>query len=126
MDSSDRSTKVLRIRVSEYSNLGKVLGWFILLRWIAFGGVLVALIAVHYIYPLNLPMPVLFMLNGALFCVNSIFTLYFYVIKKKKLSLSEVTVFFHIQICCDYILLFFHIYFTGYLQNPFVIFLFFT
>ena len=112
--------KSSKIQSSEYTDLNKVIGWFILLRWIAAIGVFIALVSAKYNLHLNLPYNILFILNGLLFVVNGVFTIYFSVIKKRNLSRKEMSLFFHIQVCCDYSLLFFLVYFTGYLENPFI------
>ncbi len=64
----------------------------------------------------------MYLLTGVLCLINLLFTLYYVVIKKQNLSRRELAVFLHVQIICDYVLLFFLIYFTGFLENPFTYF----
>lgn len=108
-----------KINSSEYTDLNKVIGWFITLRWIACIGVFIALLTGYFRFHLNFPYTILFLLNGLLFLINLTFSIYFYFIKRQNLSRREMNVFFNIQICCDYGILFFLLYFTGFLENPF-------
>jgi signal transduction histidine kinase len=108
-----------KIESSEYTNLNKVIGWFITLRWIACFGVFLALLIVYFKYDFNIPYKMLFTLNSILFFVNLLFTIYYYFVKFRNFSRKEMSVIFHAQVCSDYILLFLLIYFTGFLENPF-------
>ena len=108
-----------KIESSEYTDLNKVIGWFITLRWIACFGVFFALLIVYYKIDFTISFKVLFSLNLILFFVNLIFTIYYYFIKSRNFSRKEMSVHFHAQVCSDYILLFMLIYFTGFLENPF-------
>lgn len=109
-----------KIESTEYTDLGKVIRWFINLRWIAAAGVLSALFVGRLLYHFALPFTVLYSLAGALVFVNLGFTVYFYVYKNYNLSRNEMGTLFHIQICSDYIFLFLLVYFTGFLENPLV------
>jgi len=111
-----------KIDSSEYTDLNRVVSWFILLRWIAAVGVLLALFFVRFRLGYLLPYTLLYLLTGVLCLINLLFTLYYVVIKKQNLSRRELAVFLHVQIICDYVLLFFLIYFTGFLENPFTYF----
>ncbi len=111
-----------RLDVSEYTNLNNVTRWFIILRWIAAAGVLIVLSIAAMTYPSVLPLGVLFSLNGILIVLNLLFHVYFAAVKHANLSKSDLAVFFNVQISCDYLLLFFLVYFTGFLENPFVYF----
>jgi signal transduction histidine kinase len=111
-----------KIDSSEYTDLNRVASWFILLRWIAAVGVLLALFFVRFRLGYPLPYTVLYLLTGVLCLINLLFTLFHVVIKKQNLSRRELAVFLHVQIICDYVLLFFLIYFTGFLENPFAYF----
>ena len=111
-----------KIDSSEYTDLNRVVSWFILLRWIAAVGVLLALFFVRFRLGYLLPYTLLYLLTGVLCLINLLFTLYYVVIKKQNLSRRELAVFLHVQIISDYVLLFFLIYFTGFLENPFAYF----
>ena len=107
-----------KIISSEYTDLNKVIGWFITLRWIACICVFIALLTAYFKFYLILPYTILFLLNGLLFSINLIFIIYFSNIKRRNLSRKEMHIFFNVQIFCDYGILFFLIYFTGFLENP--------
>ena len=111
-----------RIDSSEYTDLTRVVSWFILLRWIAAAGVLITLVFVRFRLGYPLPYNLLYSLTGVLCLINLLFTLYYLAVKRKNLSRRELAVFLHVQIICDYVLLFFLIYFTGFLENPFAYF----
>jgi signal transduction histidine kinase len=111
-----------KIDSSEYTDLTRVVSWFILLRWIAAVGVLVTLVFVRFRLGYPLPYNLLYSLTGVLCLINLLFTLYYVVIKRKNLARRELAVFLHVQIISDYVLLFFLIYFTGFLENPFAYF----
>jgi signal transduction histidine kinase len=111
-----------KIDSSEYTDLTRVVSWFILLRWIAAGGVLATLLFVRFRLSYPLPYNLLYSLTGLLCLINFLFTLYYLAIKHKDLARRELAVFLHVQIICDYVLLFFLIYFTGFLENPFAYF----
>jgi signal transduction histidine kinase len=115
-------TRLARLDVSEYTNLANVTRWFIILRWIAAGGVLLVLGAAAIAFAPALPLPTLFSLAGVLVILNLLFHLYFAVVKHGNLSKSELAVFFNVQVCTDYLLLFLLVYFTGFLENPFTYF----
>jgi len=108
-----------KIDSSEYTDLNRVIGWFITLRWIAFLGVVVTLLIVNFLLNYVLPYSILYILTSVLFLINSFFTYYYAVVKQKNLLRKEMSVFFHVQVCTDYLLLFLLIYFTGFLENPF-------
>jgi len=111
-----------KIDSSEYTDLTRVVSWFILLRWIAAAGVLITLVFVRFRLGYPLPYTLLYSLTGVLCLINFLFTLYYLAVKRKNLSRGELAVFLHVQIICDYVLLFFLIYFTGFLENPFAYF----
>jgi len=111
-----------KIDSSEYTDLTRVVSWFILLRWIAAAGVLITLVFVRLRLEYPLPYTLLYSLTGVLCLVNFLFTLYYLAVKRKNLDRRELAVFLHVQIICDYVLLFFLIYFTGFLENPFAYF----
>jgi signal transduction histidine kinase len=111
-----------KIDSSQYTDLNRVVSWFILLRWIAAVGVLLTLFFVRFRLEYPLPYRLLYLLTGVLCLINLLFTLYYVVIKKQNLARRELAVFLHVQIICDYVLLFFLIYFTGFLENPFAYF----
>lgn len=111
-----------KIDSSEFTDLNKVIGWFIALRWIACLGVFVTLLVVRLRFVYRLPFSILYVITGLLFLLNLLFTAYFRFLKKGNLSRREMAVFFHLQIISDYTLLFFLVYFTGFLDNPFAYF----
>jgi signal transduction histidine kinase len=111
-----------RIDSSEYADLNRVIAWFISLRWVAAGGVLVTLLFVNFRFAYALPYPTLYSLTALLGLINLAFTLYFHLLKHRSLSRGELAVFFNVQIVCDYIFLFFLVYLTGFLENPFTYF----
>jgi signal transduction histidine kinase len=111
-----------RIDISENADLNRVIAWFITLRWAASAGVLVTLFVVDFRLGYPLPFRLLYGLTGLLALINLLFSLYFYVAKRRELSRSEQAVVLNIQIVCDYIFLFFLVYLTGFLENPFTYF----
>jgi signal transduction histidine kinase len=111
-----------KIDSSEFTDLNRVIGWFITLRWLACAGVAATLLAVRLRLLYRLPFTVLFAITALLALLNLSFMLYFRVARKGNLSRKEMVVFFHVQIVCDYVLLFFLVYFTGFLENPFAYF----
>jgi signal transduction histidine kinase len=108
--------------IDEYTDLNRVVGWFILLRWVAAAGVLITLFFVRFQLGYPLPYRLLYLLTGVLCFVNLLFTLYHLAAVKRNASRRELVVFLHVQIIGDYVLLFFLIYFTGFLENPFAFF----
>ena len=108
-----------KISSSEYTDLNKVISWYIRLRWIACVGVFIGLLTVYFKFHLNFPYTILFVLNGLLFLINLAFTIYFSIIKHRNLTQREMSYIFNTQICCDYCILFFLVYFTGFIENPF-------
>lgn len=114
-----------KIDSSEYGDLNRVIGWFILLRWIACAGVFATLLLVQLRFHYRLPYPLLFLLTGLLCLSNSAFTVYFTALKQRTLSRREMSSFLHVQICCDYAFLFLLVYLTGFLENPFSYFFLF-
>ncbi len=111
--------KSLKTSLSESADLNRIIGWFISLRWTAclfvFVTLIIACLKLNYQFPYN----ILFPLNGLLFLINLIFTVYHYRIKVQNLSRKEMSILFNVQVCCDYVLLFLVLYFTGFLENPF-------
>jgi signal transduction histidine kinase len=112
--------KLPNIEASEYTDLNRVIRWFIIMRWAACGGVFGALLLGSLLFEYDLPYSALYSLNGALLLINLLFTLYFFVLKNRGLSRKETTAFFHTQVFCDFTILFFLVYFTGFLANPFI------
>jgi signal transduction histidine kinase len=108
-----------KIESSEYTELNRVIGWFIVLRWIAFAGVAATLAAVRLLRLYDLPFAVLFAVTGLLGLLNLSFAAWFRLLKRGNLSRRETAGFFHAQILCDFTLLFLLVYFTGFLENPF-------
>ena len=108
-----------KLESTEYTDLNKVIGWFIALRWIAWLGVLIALLVINFTYHYELSYNILYPLNGLLFLVNLSFTIYYHVFKQRNLSRKEMGIFFNVQVCSDYTILFLLIYYTGFLENPF-------
>ncbi len=108
-----------KIESYEHTDLNKVIKWFINLRWIACFGVLIVLLFVNFKYNINIPYSILYSLNVILLLLNLLFFIFFSMIKKQNISRKDMSIFFNIQVCCDYIMLFLLIYFTGFLENPF-------
>ena len=111
-----------KIESAEYTELNRVIGWFIVLRWVACAGVAATLVAVRLARLYELPFTLLFALTGLLLLLNLSFTLWFRLAKRGVLSRRETAGFFHAQVVCDYTLLIFLVYFTGFLENPFCYF----
>jgi signal transduction histidine kinase len=114
-----------KIESSEYSDLSRVIRWFILLRWIAAFGVLGTLIVARRLIARSFireafNFPLLYIILLVLLAVNGVFSVYFWVVKKQNFTRRELQVFFHIQIISDYSLLFLLVYFAGFLENPFI------
>ena len=110
-----------KIDSSEYTDLNRVIGWFIGLRWIACLAVFFTLLAAYVKLHFTFPYSTLFTLIGLLFFINLSFTA-FYRISGQNLSRSQMGILFHLQVSVDYALLFLVIYFTGFLENPFAYF----
>jgi signal transduction histidine kinase len=111
-----------KIESAEYTELNRVIGWFIVLRWIAFLGVAATLVAVRLLRLYDLPFALLFAVTGLLGLLNLSFAAWFRLLKRGNLSRRETAGFLHAQVVCDYTLLFFLVYFTGFLENPFCYF----
>lgn len=109
-----------KIKSAEYTDLNRVIGWYIKLRWIACIGVFITLLYVNRLLTYNLPYEILYILNGLIVFVNFALSIYYSIFRNKNLNRKEMILFFNIQIACDYILLFFIIYFTGFVNNPFI------
>lgn len=107
-----------KIESSGYFDLGKVITWFITLRWVAAAGVAVALVIGHYVFLFDLPYVLLYVVTGALFAANLAFSL-LHAGRKYELR-RGIALQFHLQISSDFIFLFLLIYFTGYFQNPLI------
>ncbi len=107
-----------KIESSEYAELNQVIGWFIVLRWIAFAGVAATLAAVRLLGLYELPFALLFAITGLLGLLNLSFTAWLRRGKRGVLSRRETAWIFHAQVACDFVLLFFLVYFTGFLENP--------
>jgi signal transduction histidine kinase len=107
-------------QTSEYTNLNRVIEWFIILRWVACLGVFITLTLSYILFDLKLRYQTLFVLNGAILLVNLGFTVYYEIIKRRNLTQKELSIFFLAQVCCDYALLLLLCYFTGFLENPFI------
>jgi signal transduction histidine kinase len=109
-----------KIESSGYFDLGKVITWFINLRWIASAGVGCALLVAQIFLRFDLPYSFLYILTGALFLANLVFNL---LRRKRRNDLSErrqLARQFHLQISSDFLFLFLLIYFTGFFQNPLI------
>ena len=111
-----------KIDSSDRTDLNRVIAWFITLRWAACLGVFGGLLVVRGGLGYPLPYPLLYLLTALLAAVNLLFSAYFFVLKRRLLDRSALGTFFHVQIVCDYVLLFFLVYLTGFLENPFVYF----
>jgi len=111
-----------KIDTSEYADLNRVIGWFISLRWVASAGVLATLLVVHLRLGYALPFGLLYVLTALLGLLNLLFSLYFYLFEGRSLAREQQAAFFHVQIVSDYILLFFLVYLTGFMENPFAYF----
>ena len=109
-----------KIDSSEYTDLNRVIRWFIGLRWAAAGGVAAALVFSRISLGYSFNFTVLYVLTCALVLVNFSFAFYYGKIKRRNLSRKEMSAFFHVQICSDCALLFLLIYFSGFLDNPFI------
>jgi signal transduction histidine kinase len=111
-----------KIESTEYTELDRVFGWFIVLRWIAFAGVAVTLAAVRLLELYELPFGLLFAITGLLGLLNLSFTAWLRLGRRGALSRRQTAGFFHAQVVCDFALLFLLVYFTGFLENPFCYF----
>jgi len=111
-----------KIDSSEFTGLNPVIGWYLGLRWTACALVFFALACARLLVRYVLPYRTLFALSGALLAVNLALTVYHHLIRRENLSRSEIGILFHIQVCCDYVLLLLLVYFSGNLENPFAFF----
>jgi len=111
-----------KIESSEYTELSRVTGWFVVLRWIAFAGVAGTLGAVRLLGLFELPFALLFAITGLLGLLNLSFTAWLRLGRRAVPSRRQTAAFFHAQIVCDFALLFLLVYFTGFLENPFCTF----
>jgi len=74
----------------------------------------------RYSFHYGLTYGVLFGITGGLIFSNTLFTLYFYRIRRTNFTRGQLSLFFHVQIISDYLFLFFLVYFTGFVLNPFI------
>ena len=109
-----------KIESSDYSDLGKVIKWFIYLRWIAAAGVVAALLVAQFLIGYDLPYRLLYSLTVALFAANLIFSILKLSRGDKLLQRRELAFQFHLQISSDFVFLFLLIFFTGFFQNPLI------
>ena len=111
---------ITKNEVSEYSDLGKVVTWFINLRWIAAAGVAAALLVAQFLIEYSLEYPLLYSLTAALFAAN----LFFCILKRRRRDTftgrNQLAFQFHLQSSIDLAFLFALIYFTGFFQNPLI------
>ena len=110
------------LEASELSNLNKVARWLIQLRWIAATGVVVVLVAARVWYPVPLPYIALFALVAVLLALNGVYQRWFTLVKSGTLTRTDLVMFFRFQVFVDYILLTLLLYFSGFLENPFLYF----
>jgi len=111
-----------KIESSEYTELNRVISWFVVLRWIAFAGVAATLLAVRLLKLYDLPYALLFAITGLLGLLNLSFAAWLALGGRGVPSRRQTAGFFHAQIVCDFALLFLLVYFTGFLENPFCYF----
>ncbi len=111
---------VAKIESSEYFDLGKVITWFINLRWIAAAGVAGALLMAQLVLRFDLPYTFLYILTGALFAANLAFSMLHRIRRNDLSERKRLARQFHLQISSDFVFLFLLIYFTGYFENPLI------
>jgi len=98
---------------SDPTNLNRVIGWFIALRWAACAGVIVAVSSVAAFFPLPMPYVAIGVVTAVLIAVNVLFTLYFAVLRRRSLAARETGPFLTLQVWCDYALLFVLVHLGG-------------
>ncbi len=100
-------------------------GWFVNLRWIAGGAVLLGTWAGHYFYA-NLPLLPLSRIGVAIVFYNALFFLICRRLRKARArDPKPFSVFAHAQISIDLLALFFIIYYTGGITSPVLFFVLF-
>lgn len=110
------------IESSAFKSLNKVITWFIILRWIACTGVALVLLLSYYFFQFPLRYKILLLTTLIVILLNFIYCFYFYGYKKQYLQRREIHLFFQVQIISDYFLLLILVYFSGFMDNPFIFF----
>ena len=116
------TASVGKIESEKHADLTGILTWFVLLRWIAIGGVTGAIVITRFASEYKLAYGPVVFVSALLLTCNTIYSYYFFVAKRSVLSPRQMTAFFHIQTIGDYLFLFLLVYFTGFVSNPFVYF----
>lgn len=106
----------------EHRDLHRVIGWFITIRWVAVVGVPLTLLLARHILGLDLAYTQLYITAVALAVINLAFTVLY--LRKSDQQWARVHYFalFHVQILADYAILTLLLYFSGFLENPFMYF----
>jgi signal transduction histidine kinase len=112
--------RAAKIESVDYSDLGKVVKWFISLRWIAAAGVAAALLVAQFVVGYDLHYGLLYSITAALFAANLLFSILKYNRRNELLGRRQLAFQFHLQITLDLAFLFILIYFTGFFQNPLI------
>ena len=116
------TASVGKIESENHADLTSVLTWFVLLRWIAIGGVIGAIVFTLVAPGYRLAYGPVVVVSAFLLACNTVYSYYFFIVKRSVLSPGQMTAFFHVQTIGDYLFLFLLIYFTGFVANPFVFF----
>jgi len=106
----------------ESRDLRRVIRWFISIRWVASVSVLLTLYAAQRLFQLPLAYRPLYATSIALALLNLAYTLFYLRERNRTSSGSRYMFFFHAQILTDYLLLLLLVYFSGFLENPFMYF----
>jgi len=98
-----------------HRDLNRVISWFISIRWVAVGCVILAIVLGHVAFHYHLPFTALYLTAGGLLLANLTFHAVFR-------SLGAGRGLLHAQIAADYLFLLLLVYFAGALENPFASF----
>jgi signal transduction histidine kinase len=92
------------------------LAWFIGLRWLTAGGILLGALAARWIVPENISLTPLYLMGLAVFIYNIPFRFYF--VQAKRLSKPIGKNFVYLQIGLDWLTLSIVVHYTGGIQSP--------
>lgn len=103
-------------------DLYRVIRWFISIRWVATIGVPLTLVTAQFILKIELAYPALYGTAGFLGMINLVYSLLHWRNADRHWTVNHYTALFHVQILVDYLVLLLLVYFSGFLENPFIYF----
>jgi signal transduction histidine kinase len=108
-----------RILIPIEHELQERLAWFISLRWLTSGGILLGAFAARWIVPGNISLIPLYSIGLAVFIYNIPFHFYFF--QAERLSKPIGKNFIYLQIGLDWLALIFVVHYTGGIQSPVIL-----